>query len=435
MHTSAPESPLLDARYKGYPLQAPPCAVQDIGAQGWHLFAGDLPLPLAVLDRSALEHNLAWMQRWADARGLHLAPHGKTSMSPQLLARQLAAGAWGLTFANAWQAQLGAAVGARRILIANQVLQDADLSALHLLRQRQPGLQLWFLVDSLEQLALIEQWAARHPQAPAWSVLLEIGQSGQRTGCRSLPQALALAQAIAASAALRLCGIECYEGPAARCDAVHDPDSVSALVRLALAVARACDSAGLWAAQAPDILLSAGGSAVFDLVLPLLQAQGLSRPVVGVLRSGCYATHDHGNYQRYLRLLQARAGQTDEDEGLRPALSVWALVQSVPEPGLALLNAGRRDLSFDIDLPRPLQRAPAGARAAHPTPGTWCISALNDQHAYLRFDPQSPSATWPQVGERVQLGISHPCTTFDKWRWLPVVEDDGCVSGAVQTWF
>lgn len=425
---------VLDASFKGYPLGAPPCPVTEVGRQGWQLFAGDLPLPLAVLQCSALAHNLAWMQDWAQRRGLHLMPHGKTTLSPELLAQQLAAGAWGLTFANAWQAQLGVAVGAQRILIANQVLQDADLTALAALRARHPGLQLWFLVDSLAQLALIELWAARHPQVPAWDVLLEVGQPGQRTGCRSVPEALALARAIAASPALQLCGIECYEGPAARCDAAHDPASVTTLVRCASEVARACDAAGLWAPGAAQILLSAGGSAVFDLVLPLLQAHGLSRPVAGVLRSGCYATHDHGNYQRYLRLLQARAGAADE--GLRPALTVWALVQSVPEPGLALLNAGRRDLSFDIDLPRPLQRATFGPQC---TPAAvapdWHISALNDQHAYLRFDPASAPATWPQVGEAVALGISHPCTTFDKWRWLPLVEDDGAISGAVHTCF
>ena len=108
------------------------------------------------------------------------------------------------------------------------------------------------------------------------------------------------------------------------------------------------------------------------------------------------------------------------------------MVQSVPEPGLALLTCGRRDVSYDLEMPVPTQLARRGERTAQASPAGWTISALNDQHAYLRFDPQGPA---PQVGDRVALGISHPCTTFDKWRWMPVVEDDGAISGAISTRF
>ena len=432
MQPKAFPEPVLDASFKGYSLTAPPCRLGEVGRQGWNVLADDLPLPLAVLQRAALTHNLAWMQDYAQRKGVWLAPHGKTTMSPQLLALQLQAGAWGLTFASVQQARLGVAVGARRIIIANQVLQDADLDALATLLAQHADLRLWFLVDSLPQLALIESWAARRGSMRSFDVLLEMGMEGQRTGCRSAPAALALARALHASAATRLCGIECYEGLAARCDSAHDSEAVTALVRSVAEVARACDAAGLWAPGEEAIVLSAGGSAVFDLVLPLLRLQGLSRPVQGVLRSGCYLAHDHGNYRRYLRLVELREGLQDS---LRPALTVWALVQSVPEPGLALLNAGRRDVSHDIEMPIPVRRALPGARLAQAVPHGWSISALNDQHAYLRFDPQAAPEARPQVGERVELGISHPCTTFDKWRWMPLVEDDGTVTGAVHTCF
>lgn len=429
--------PLLDASYKGYPLGAPPCAVGAVGEQGWNLLDGDLPLPLAVLDEAALAHNLAWMQAYAARKGVWLAPHGKTTLSPQLCARQLAAGAWGLTFASVWQARLGVACGAQRLIIANQVLQPHDLDALVALHRQCPQVRVWFLVDSLAQVACIEAWARqRGDLAPcdALPVLLEMGASGQRCGCRTLQEGLALAHAIHASAVLRLEGMECYEGLAARCDSAHDAEAVTHLVRNVVALARAVDAAGWWAPQAEGLVLTAGGSAVFDLVLPLLQLQGLSRPVQGVLRSGCYVTHDHGNYRRYLDLLCQREG-LDARQALRPALTVWALVQSVPEPGLALLNAGRRDVSYDIDLPVPVQRAAAGQRQWQAVPTDWRIVALNDQHAHLRFDPASAPAAWPQVGERVMLGISHPCTTFDKWRWMPVVDAHSCVSSAIHTCF
>lgn len=433
--TSDFSNPLLDAACKGFPLTAQPCRASDIAVRGWNLFAGDLPLPLAVLRRSALEHNLAWMQDFSQRKNVLLAPHGKTTMSPELFAQQLAQGAWGLTFATAYQASVGVAAGARRIIIANQVVCDADLDALDALMARHADLRLWFLVDSRAQLALIADWAQRRASQRVFDVLLEMGVPGQRTGCRSLEQAVDLAQAIAASTVARLGGIECYEGGVARCDSEHDAREVTALVRRVVEAAQACDAQDLWAKGEAHVLLTAGGSAVFDLVVPLLQTQGLShsgRAVRGVLRSGCYITHDHGNYQRFLKLVEQREGL---DASLRPALSVWAMVQSVPEPGLALLTCGRRDISYDLEMPVLVGLARRGERLAQPAPQGWSISALNDQHAYLRFDGQSPQQAWPRVGDLVELGISHPCTTFDKWRWMPVIEDNGAVSGAIHTRF
>jgi D-serine dehydratase len=424
MHTdTAP----LDGFSKSYPLTAAPTPMADIAKRGFNVLADDLAYPLAVLRRSALSHNVAWMQDFVRRKGIALAPHGKTTMSPELFALQLQAGAWGLTFATVFQVAVGVQAGARRIIVANQVLGDADLDGLRSLLDRHADLRVWFLVDSLAQLALIEDWAVRRKVKGAFDVLLEMGIPGQRTGCRTREEALTLAQALAASPAVRFGGIECYEGGLASCESEHDAREVTALVRRVIDLVQACDAQRLFADE--EILLTAGGSAVFDLVVPLLRMSGLSRPVRGVLRSGCYITHDHGNYARFLKNVEQREGL---DDSLRAALEVWTMVQSVPEPGLALLSGGRRDLSYDIEMPIPVRLAPRGARQADAAPADWKISALNDQHAYLRFDP---AGVVPRVGDRVALGISHPCTTFDKWRWMALVEDDWRVTGAVHTRF
>ena len=99
----------------------------------------------------------------------------------------------------------------------------------------------------------------------------------------------------------------------------------------------------------------------------------LSRPVRTILRSGCYVTHDSGIYERMLERRQARAAARawQSAPGLQPALEVWSRVQSRPEPGLAILTMGKRDASFDIEMPiaararsrRPRRAPAAGARA------------------------------------------------------------------------
>ncbi|WP_088285841.1 alanine racemase [Ideonella sp. A 288] len=414
--------PLLDARFKGFPATHASLRRSQVGAQGWHVLAGDLPLPLAVVRRSALQHNLGWMQRFVADHGIALAPHGKTTMSPQLFQAQLEHGAWGITFATVGQMAIGVAAGVRRCLIANQVLTALDLGTIAALCDRHADLRVLFLLDSAAQLALVE---GTRPARP-FEVLIEVGVPGGRTGCRGHDEALALARLAHASAAVRLCGIECYEGLAAKGDTAADSAYAAALMQRVQALASVCDGEGLF--DSDECIVSAGGSGLFDLVAPALRPT-LSRPVQGLLRSGCYVTHDQGHYRRLVSLVNQRIGCGD---GLQAAMEVWATVQSMPEPGLALLTAGRRDISFDMGLPMPVAWCPRGQRVPQPAPAGWSISGLNDQHAHLRLGDAAGALA---VGDRVALGLSHPCTTFDKWRWMPIVDDDYRVVDALVTWF
>lgn len=424
-----PSAPPFGPHLKGFPTGGAPLARGQIAAQDWQLLRGDLALPLAVLKQGALQHNLHWMRNFCAQRGLHLAPHGKTSMSPELWQMQLDAGAWGISFATVFQAAVGARHGVPVLLIANQVIQRAELDALALLHAERPALRSMFLVDSLGQVDLIEAWAADRGFNGRFEVLLELGIAGQRTGCRTVDEARQIAQRIAASPVLALAGIECYEGTTAHCDHAKDRATVQGLMDRVENTAREAIAQGWFAFD--EVILTAGGSAIFDLVAERL-TPALGRPVRGVLRSGCYLTHDHQRYTRYLCCVAERLNLR---ETLKPALEVLACVQSQPEPGLALLSMGKRDVAYDLDLPQPVWRSDGRCGAPQPVPAHWRIDALNDQHAYLRFDASAPKNEWPKLGETVASGISHPCTTFDKWRWLPVVDDGYRVVDAVTTWF
>ena len=423
--------PQIDHSFKGFPHTSLPLRRSQIAAQGWHLLAGDLPLPLAVVKQQALQHNLSWMQRFAADQGLDMAPHGKTTMSPQLLRRQLDEGAWGLTFATVAQVRAGASVGARRCMIANQVFTAVDLAGVQDMQREYSGLRIVFLVDSLGQLALIEAWYRSQQGTVAalrpFEVMLEIGVDGGRTGCRTQLDAQALARRVHESQACRLVGIECYEGLAATGQSAADDAYATALMRRVVEAAVFCDEHNFFDNE--EVLVTAGGSAIFDLVASRLKPQ-LSRPVRGVLRSGCYVTHDHGFYKRMVSAVNSRLRCTD---GLQAALEVWAAVQSCPEPGLAILAIGKRDISYDLDLPVPLAFCSPRDRVVMPAPADWKIGGLNDQHAYLRGSGPEHAAL--QVGDLVALGISHPCTTFDKWRWMPVVDDNYRVCDALMTCF
>src|SRR5437879_6160391 len=254
-------SETLDAATKGYPLSSPALPISALGAQRWSVLAGDLPLPLAVIRDSALAHNHAWMRDFTASTGVLLAPHGKTTMAPQIFAQQLAAGAWGITVANVQQLGICVRFGVRRVIMANQLLGAAEVGAVIRLREAHPDLEFHFLIDSQAQLASIANLAAAQKMSRKLTALVELGVPGGRTGSRTHEEALPVARAIAASKIVALSGLECYEGLQVSGDSARDDQTVAELMRRVKDVALTCDREGLFAG--PTIILTAGGSAAF----------------------------------------------------------------------------------------------------------------------------------------------------------------------------
>ena len=429
---SSLDDQLLFPGTKGLPLREP-LRQGAIGVQGWNVLRGDTSFPVAVLKEASLRHNLDWMRAFCERHGVTLAPHGKTTMSPQLFGAQLANGAWGITLATAIQVQVAHRFGVRRVLLANQLVARADIAAVLALLHDDPDFACIVLADSHEGVARLAQAVAAHKLARPLPVLVELGLEGKRAGCRTPQEALAVARAIAAAEGLALAGFEGYEGLLVSDDRAHDLRMVDEFLAQLVALVRELDAGGLF--TEPEILLSAGGSSYFDLVARGFQdVGGLSRPVRPILRSGCYLTSDHGMYRRHIDELNAREGAADD--GLRPALEVWSAVQSRPEPTLAILTMGKRDASYDADLPIPLYTVRPGEAAA-PTglPPGCAIAKMNDQHAYLRLPEGDPLCAGLAVGDLVGCGISHPCTTFDKWPLLLAVDEAYNVRHALNTFF
>jgi D-serine dehydratase len=426
------EEQLLQPGVKGLPVTEP-LRQGAIGLQGWNVLHGDTSFPVAVLKSSALKHNLDWMRRFCERYGATLAPHGKTTMSPQLFGAQLANGAWGITLASSTQVQVAHRFGVRRVLLANQLVGRADTNAVLQLMHDDPDFDCYVLADSLASVERLAESVDRHPLTRELPVLVELGLPGKRAGCRTMDEAMTVARAVTGAPGLQLAGFEGYEGLLGTGNPERDAHEVSEFVGRIVALVREADDEGLFGSQ--EILLSAGGSAYFDLVARGFASVGtLSRPVRAVLRSGCYLTSDHGSYKRLIADLNQREDITGDDV-LRPALEVWSVVQSRPEPNLAILTMGKRDASYDVDLPIPVWRHRPGPGTPLALPGGCEIFKMNDQHAYLRLPEGDPLCTELQVGDLVGCGISHPCTTFDKWPLLLAVDDNYSVRFALNTFF
>ena len=388
----------------------------------------DFPTPLLTLDAGALTTNVESMARWCEHRGLQLAPHGKTTMAPALYLDQLRAGAWGVTLANEPQLRVGRAFGLRRILLANSLLRPAALRWLAAEQDSDPDFRFSCWVDSARSVQLM---TAALPIGASIDVCVELGASGGRTGARGLHAAVAVAEAVAASPRLRLVGVSGYEGAVA---GGTDDAQLAAVDRyldemaaLHTAVSPMYDLTTSGAA-----MVTVGGSAYFDRVAERLggsaDPSGVRGPVTEVvLRSGAYVIHDDG-YYRSITPTNRTTGPR-----LTAAMHAWARVVSHPEPGLALLDAGRRDLPFDQGLPEPQVRIRPGGETSALVGAT--VSKLNDQHAFLQL--ASPDDV--EIGDVVRLGLSHPCTAMDKWTLIPVLDDssvsDPRVIRLVRTYF
>jgi D-serine dehydratase len=369
-----------------------------------------LTYPLLTLRESALRNNLEAMAAWSAQAGVALAPHGKTAMSPELAARQLAHGAWGITVASIGQLQTYRTFGFGRLLLANELTDPAGIAWLAAELAADPGFEAYCYVDSLDGVAILDRVLGQHPAGRPLPVLVEIGQAGGRTGCRTDEQALAVATAARAAGSLTVAGVAGYEGTLK-----GGESEVAAFARRLRALADALgDGDG-------PVLVTAGGSAYFDVAARELTAAGTAEVQV-ILRSGAYLTHDHGLY----RTVSPAGRGVPGAPALRPAIELWAQVLSRPEPDLALLGAGRRDVGFDSGLPVPLRVVGSAVSTAN-----WAVTELNDQHAYLRLDPSAALSP----GDLVGLGISHPCTTLDKWRVLVVVADDDTVTDVFHAFF
>ena len=397
-----------------------------------------LPTPLLPLSAPALAANIGSLADWCDARGLSLAPHGKTSMAPALWARQLAAGAWAITVANLAQLAVARAFGVSRIMVANAVVSPLGLRWIADELAADPTLQILTWADSLATVAIMDEaltrHAAQHPGTtfPQLDVLVERGGAAGRTGARDDATALEIARTVAASGTLRLAGVAGYEGALAHESDEASLQTVRSYLRDVAALHTRIGAAGLYPPGVTPVI-TAGGSAYFDVVAEVLAPLTADGARV-VLRSGAYIAHDDGFYRHISPL-----GTEPRTTGARlvSAMHGWVRVTSQPEPGLALFDAGKRDLPFDEGLPEPqlLRPRTPGERPA-PLEGL-VVSQLNDQHGFLRFPADGPAPV--RIGDELRLGLSHPCTAFDKWGLIPVVDDpdspDPVVVDLLRTFF
>ncbi|CAH7266913.1 D-serine deaminase [Vibrio chagasii] len=387
----------------------------------YRLVDEDISLPVAIIKQSALTNNLNWMQSFADHHQVKLSPHGKTSMTPDFFRQQLENGAWGITVATPAQAEIAAMAGAKRIIMANQLVGKTNMAIIEQLIS-EFDVDFYCCVDSSVNVQQLNQYFANKKQT--LKVLIEFGVPGGRCGCRSPQEVLELAQTIQDTPALSLAGIEVYEGVIHGDNAEQD---IRTFLNQALSSVESLASDGLITGQP---IITGAGSAWYDVVAECLAHL---TDYLAIIRPGCYAIHDTGIYldaqSKVLQRAQVNQGYACELGGdLESALEVWAYVISRPEPTKLVIGLGKRDVAFDAGLPI-AERGYRNGEAISVKGLT--ATAVMDQHTFVETDGSAEI----EVGDMIAFSTSHPCLTFDKWRYIAISDDDYQVTNWVETCF
>lgn len=415
-------SSALSPLHKGIGLLEHGLSLDDVPKLGWNLLKEDLSLPAAVISAEKLDHNLKWMQAFASAYGVKLAPHGKTTMAPRLFQRQIDAGAWGITLATAHQSRVAYEHGIRRVLMANQLVGKQNMTGIAQMLE-DADFQFFCLIDSAENTNQLGTFFRE--RGLRLNVLVELGVEGGRTGVRNREQLESVLEALSHwSKTLVLSGLEIYEG------VLNDERAIRSYLHQALDTARELVRGGRF--QRNPVILSGAGSSWYDVVADLFSNADAGAPTEILLRPGCYLTHDVGAYRSAQERILAENPVTQQMQpALAPALQIWAYVQSIPERERAIIGMGKRDVAFDAGLPTPALHYRPGWSEPLAPPADWKLTRIMDQHAFLQID----SSDDLHVGDMISFDISHPCLTFDKWRYLSIVDNSYRVIDMVETFF
>jgi len=339
----------------------------------------EITTPSLVVDLDILDRNIERMASASRAGGFTLRPHAKTHKCTQIAARQLAAGAVGLTVATIGEAEIFADAGATALFIAYPLWLDEGKQR-RLAKLASSG-TVQVGIDSVE--------GARQIVGTGASVVIEIDSGHHRTG---VSPADAGALALEARAlGLTVDGVFTFPGHGAAHDTQLDATGVRerAAQDQEQALAEAADS--LRAAGLTPTVISGGST----------PTAGLRREgVINELRPGVYVFND---------ALQVALGSCRIED---VALHAAATVVSVPAADRFVLDAGSKVLGADSNPWAP------GFGLVPAYPGSTVVQ-ISEHHAVVQVPSGSPA---PQHGDQVAIIPNHVCNAVNLANELVIVQ-------------
>jgi D-serine dehydratase len=408
-------------------------ALKQLHTEGWNILAEEVSFPVAVLNERVIKNNAHWMQTFSEQSKVKLAPHGKTTMAPELFKLQQDAGCWGISLATVPQVITAYQHGVKHIILANQLIgrRHFELIAEVL---KYDDCEFYCFVDSIENAKALGEYFSN--KKITLNILLEIGVIGGRCGWRDNNTIDRLCDVVNEYEYLNICGLSFYEG------VIHGENAENNVVEFIHNIqSLALRLKNINVMGAGEFIITGAGSAWYDIVAKTLIENDVSLNYTVIIRPGCYLIHDTGIYQEAQNTVMQRseiaAQFACEDTGeLSSSLEVWAYVHSIPEPGLAIIGLGKRDVAFDAGLPTPslyFSSAKSHIEGYRPIPADkrWQVVNVMDQHCMMNI----PDDAKLIPGDLISFSTSHPCLTMDKWRFIGLVDNNFVIKKQIATYF
>ncbi len=339
--------------------------------------------PALVVDLDVFEHNLDLMANAVRGSGLRLRPHAKSHKCPDIARAQVARGAVGVCCQKVDEAEVFVAAGIADVLVTNEVVAPAKIARLAALAR---SATVGVLVDSAQVIGDLS--AAAVMAGGTLHVYVEIDVGAHRCGVVPGPDAVRLAQAVAAAPGLVFRGLHAYQGAAQH---LRRPDERRGAIAAASALA----------AQTRDLLVAAG------IACPVVTGAGtgtwqLERD------SDVYTELQPGSYV-FMDADYGRNALAPDQHAFEQSLYVLAAVMSVPAADRAIVDAGLKALAVDSGMPE-----------VHAARGLEFVKA-SDEHGVLQVDPAQAT---PVLGERIWLIPGHCDPTVNLYDWIVGMRHD-----------
>ena len=429
------EETKINSKIKGIPFLKSK-SVKKIKLEKLNIIKENIQFPILSIDKLQLINNIRIMKNFAIKNNLSLAPHCKTFMSPQLINNHLKK-TWGLTISNNQQLSTIINLNVKNIIYGNLIVNEANLiQYLDIVKKYRKLTNIYYCIDSLFGLNLLMKVVTKKKYKFKIRILIELGTKNGRCGIRNFKSFKKIVISLNnIPKNILVSGLFFYEGAIKNSSLSKVSKKIMDLLQFTFRCHEELVYQNLYKEKIK--LISGGGSEYFDLVTKYFNKFNTKNDTKLILRPGSFIAYGHGYYEKKINNLKKRniiKSISDKNKiFFKPSLLLWSHVLSINDNGIAIVNFGKRDVSFDLGNPIPINvyRNKKKYRNNETKPNNLNVIKLNDQHAFLKYNNKIKL----NIGDLISFGISHPCITLDKWKYVFLINSKFDVIDVYQTFF
>ena len=429
------EETKINSKIKGIPFLKSK-SVKKIKLEKLNIIKENIQFPILSIDKLQLIKNIRIMKNFAVKNNLGLAPHCKTFMSPQLINNHLKK-TWGLTISNNQQLSTIINLNVKNIIYGNLIVNEANLiQYLDIVKKYRKLTNIYYCIDSVFGLNLLTKVVTKKKYKFKIRILIELGTKNGRCGIRNFKSFKKITNSLNnIPKNILVSGLFFYEGAIKNSSLSKVSKKIKDLLEFTFKCHEELVYQNLYKEKIK--LISGGGSEYFDLVTKYYNKFNTKNDTKLILRPGSFIAYGHGYYEKKINNLKKRniiKSVSDKNKFFfKPSLLLWSHVLSINDNGIAIVNFGKRDVSFDLGNPIPINvyRNNKKYRNNETKPNNLNVFKLNDQHAFLKYNNKIKL----NIGDLISFGISHPCITLDKWKYVFLINSKFEVIDVYQTFF